>query len=121
MNGYLAAVILSNSSGRSAKRTRRQSQSCQFRNAREIARLFDVELTALLQGSRRKELIDARGALCFIATRKMGISGVVVAKSLNISRSGVLVAARRGEKISAKFPELQKLAGLNQPNHLRPL
>lgn len=89
--------------------------------AREIARIFDVELTALLQGSRRKELVDARGALCFIATRKMGMSGVVVAKALNISRSGVLVAARRGEEICAKFPELQKLAGSNQPNHLRPL
>lgn len=89
--------------------------------AREIARIFDVELTALLQGSRRKELIDARGPLCFIATRKMGMSGVVVAKALNISRSGVLVAARRSEEICAKFPELQKLAGSNQPNHLRPL
>lgn len=89
--------------------------------AGEIARIFDVELAALLQGSRRKELIDARGALCFIATRKMGMSGVVVAKALNISRSGVLVAARRGEGIYAKFPGLQKLVESSQPSHLRPL
>lgn len=89
--------------------------------SREIARIFDAELTALLQGSRRKELSDARGALCFIATRKMGMSGVVVAKALNISRSGVLVAARRGEEIYAKFPELQTLTESNQPTHLRPL
>ncbi len=77
--------------------------------SREIAVIFAVELTALLQGSRRRELLNARGALCFIATRKMGMSGVVVAKALNISRSGVLVAARRGEGIYANFPELQKL------------
>jgi nitrous oxide reductase accessory protein NosL len=89
--------------------------------SREIAAIFAVELTALRQGSRRKELIDARGALCFIATRKMGMSGGVVAKALTISRSGVLVAARRGEEIYAKFPELQKLVESSQPNHLRPL
>ncbi len=78
--------------------------------AAEIARIFAVELTALLQGSRRKELIDARGALCFIATRKMGMNGAAVARALNISRSGVLVAARRGEEIYAKIPELQRLS-----------
>lgn len=77
--------------------------------ARKIARLFKVELTALLQGSRRKELIDARGALCFVATRKMGMNGAKVARALNISRSGVLVAARRGEEIYARIPELQGL------------
>ena len=79
--------------------------------AKEIARLFAVELPALLQGSRRKELIDARGALCFVATIKLGMNGVVVAKTLNISRSGVLVAARRGAKIYENFPELQQLVG----------
>ena len=89
--------------------------------SREIAMIFTVEQTALLQGSRRKELIDARGVLCFIATRKMGMSGVVVAKALNISRSGVMAAARRGEEIYEKFPELQKLIESSQPNHLRPL
>lgn len=78
--------------------------------AAEIARIFAVELTALLQGSRRKELIDARGALCFMATRKMGMNGAAVARALNISRSGVLVAARRGEEIYAKIPELQRLS-----------
>ena len=86
-----------------------------------ITQLFGVEMAALLQGSRRKELIDARGALCFVATRKMGMSGVVVAQALNISRSGVLVAARRGAEIYANSPELQRVISSSQPNQLRPL
>lgn len=68
-----------------------------------------------------KDLSDAKGALCYVATRKMGMNGVVVAKMLNISRSGVLVAARRGAAIYEKSKELRELVSSSQPNQQRPL
>lgn len=72
-----------------------------------VSRIFGVDSRALLSGSKLKELADARAAVCFVAIRKLGISGVLVAKMLTISRSGVVVAARRGESVYAHHPELQ--------------
>jgi putative transposase len=44
-------------------------------------------------------LADARALVCYLAVRRFGHLGVEVAKELNISRSGVSVAARRGARI----------------------
>ena len=77
---------------------------------RSIAHIFSIEPASLRQGGRRKELSDARGALCYIAVIKLGVSGASVARMLNISRSGVSLAARRGEEIYKMNPELHKIA-----------
>lgn len=76
---------------------------------KRISTFFSIEPSALLRGSKRKELADARGALCYIAARRMGISGAIIAKTLNITRSGVVGAVRRGEHIVNRTPELQKV------------
>ncbi len=72
-----------------------------------VAAFFSIEPSALLEGSKRKQFADARGALCYIAARKMGINGAIIAKKMNISRAGVVLAARRGKQIVEQFPDLQ--------------
>ncbi len=72
-----------------------------------VAATFSIEASALVGGSKIKQFADARGAVCYIAARKVGINGAVIAKRLNISRAGVVLAARRGEAIVKRIPELQ--------------
>jgi putative transposase len=66
---------------------------------KKAAKAFGVEETMLMTRSREKELSDVRAAICYLAVRHYGHSGVEVAKALNISRSGVSVAVRRGSEI----------------------
>lgn len=80
---------------------------------RRVSQIYAIESASLRHGGKRKELSDARGALCYIAVIKMGISGASVARTLNVSRAGVSLAARRGEEIYKKNPELHEIvAGL---------
>jgi len=65
---------------------------------------------SLRHGGKRKELSEARGVVCHIAVIKMGISGASVARTLNISRAGVSLAARRGEDIYKMGPNLHDIA-----------
>ena len=74
-----------------------------------VTTYFSIEPSALLEGSKRKQFADARGTLCYLAARMMGINGAVIAKKLNISRSGVVLAARRGEQIIKQIPELRSI------------
>jgi putative transposase len=76
---------------------------------RRISPIFSVEPASLRQGGKRKELSDARGALCYIAVIKIGLNGASVARTLNISRAGVCLAARRGEEIYKMTPALQEI------------
>jgi len=77
-----------------------------------ISRIFSIEPNALRRGGKTKELSDARGVLCYIAVRKMGLPGASIARMLNLTRSGVVVAARRGEVIYGKNPELRDILSI---------
>ena len=74
-----------------------------------ISNIFFIEPAALRQGGKRKDLSDARGALCYIGVIKMGLNGAAVARILNISRAGVSLAARRGEEIYNMTPALHDI------------
>jgi putative transposase len=76
---------------------------------KHIARIYKIDQTALRQGGKTKELCDARGVLCYLSVKKFGLNGAAIARKLNITRSGVLVAARRGEEIYEKMPELHDI------------
>ena len=76
---------------------------------RRIASIYSIEPASLRQGGKRKNLSDARGALCYIAVIKLGINGAAVARMLNISRAGISLAARRGEEIYAMTPQLHDI------------
>ncbi len=63
----------------------------------QVAEAFGVFPGALAERKRSRIFVDARSVFCYLAVRKYGYNGEEVGKCLNISRSGVSVAARRGE------------------------
>jgi REP element-mobilizing transposase RayT len=65
----------------------------------------DVEL--LRQRNRVKELVEVRAIICYLAVRECNFNGVAVARALNMSRSGVSVAVRRGGEIVRENPALR--------------
>lgn len=65
----------------------------------KIAAVLEVEEDALRNASRNRTVAEARAAICFIANKKLGFSGVEIAKALDITRSGVVKDARRGETV----------------------
>ena len=70
---------------------------------------FGIEIEALKQRKRSKSLADARGVISYFAVREMGHNGAEVAKMFNVSRSGISIAADRGEEIVLKNPSIWKL------------
>lgn len=76
---------------------------------REVAVILKVEEAALKNASRNRQVAEARGAICFIASRKLGFSGVEVARALNVTRSGVVRDARRGEDVCNYNKKLKAL------------
>ena len=71
--------------------------------------MYSIVPASLSQGGKRKNLSDARGALCYISVIKLGINGSAVARMLNISLAGVCLAARRGEEIYERTPQLHTI------------
>jgi len=69
--------------------------------------VFGVKAELLCQRSRIKALVDARAAICYVAVREFGINGVELARVLNMSRSGVSVAAKRGGELIAEKQALR--------------
>ena len=65
---------------------------------------YKVEL--LRQKNRITELADMRAAICYLAVRECHFSGVTVARALNMTRSGVSVAVKRGGEIISRNPAL---------------
>lgn len=75
----------------------------------KVAAIFKVEVAALTNGSRNRLVAEARGVVCYIAGRKLGFRGVEIAKALNVSPSGVVKDARRGEDVCNANNELKAL------------
>lgn len=71
------------------------------------ADMLSVKIELLRQKNRIKELVDARAAICYLAVRECNFSGVSVARALNMTRSGVSVAIRRGSEIVSGNPALR--------------
>lgn len=71
------------------------------------AEVLGIKSELLRQRNRVKELAEARAVICYLAVRECGFNGVEVAGALNLSRSGVSVAAKRGGEIIAGNPSLK--------------
>jgi REP element-mobilizing transposase RayT len=71
---------------------------------------FDVSESELLSRTRELRVANVRAIICHMAV-KSGHSGVAIARRLNISGSGVTVAARRGRELIKNHPELAGIAG----------
>jgi len=75
----------------------------------KVAKAFEINPGVLKQRNRSKDLAEARGVLCYFAVREMGHNGAELGRMLNISRSGVSAAARRGEEIVQSNPFLREV------------
>jgi len=71
------------------------------------AGMLGVTVELLRQRNRAKELVEVRAAICYLAVRECNFSGVAVARALNMTRSGVSVAVKRGGGIVGGNPALR--------------
>jgi len=71
--------------------------------------MLGVTVELLRQRNRIKELVDARAAICYLAVRECNFSGVAVARALNMTRSGVSVAVRRGGEVVRSNPAFRDM------------
>lgn len=71
------------------------------------AEVLGVKVELLRQRNRNKEFVDVRAVISYMAVRECNFSGVVVARALNMTRSGVCVAVKRGEVIVNGNPALK--------------
>lgn len=93
----------------------REAESCEIHGSnisldemmQRAADTLQVKVELLRQKNRTKELADVRAAICYLAVRMCNFSGVAVARSLNMTRSGVSVAVKRGGKIVSGNPTLR--------------
>ncbi len=74
-----------------------------------VARHFNVDVEAVKRGGRILAVVEARGVVCYLAVRELQQSGVAVGALLNMKRSGVCLAVRRGEKIVKQDQVIMKV------------
>jgi len=53
-------------------------------------------------------LVEARAVVCYLGVRELEKSGTAVGLVLNMKRSGVCLAARRGEAIVRQNPGIRE-------------
>lgn len=75
----------------------------------KVCRHFAMEPGNVRLCSRAAGIADVRSVICYLAVRHVGHSGVEVGKYVNLRRSGVCVAADRGEKMVQSHPMLMAL------------
>jgi len=74
----------------------------------QVGEFFGIEPQGLRQRNKSKIFTDARSFICYFAVRELGHNGAEVGRMLNITRSGVSVAADRGEEIVRGNKTLQE-------------
>jgi chromosomal replication initiation ATPase DnaA len=75
-----------------------------------IAEAFRMKPGDLKMRHRSQKFADARSVISYFAVREMGHNGEEVARMLNISPSGVSIAAGRGEEFVRKNQSLKRIA-----------
>jgi putative transposase len=70
---------------------------------------FALDPGTLRQRTRAPKVADVRGIVCCLAVRHLGLNGVEVGRHLGLSRSGVSIAAGRGEQLLKSDPALLDL------------
>jgi hypothetical protein len=64
-----------------------------------VARVFGTEVEDIKRRKRSRRVVDARSVISYFAVREMGRNGAELGRILNMSRSGVSIAADRGETL----------------------
>jgi len=87
----------------------------------KVCRHFDVDPQELRLTTRAAKIVDARSVICYIAVRLIGHSGVEVGRNVNLLRSGVSVAADRGERMVMADSVLSMLMDKQTTSPIDPL
>ena len=66
---------------------------------RRMADEFGMKVEDIKRRGKNKVLADARAVVSYFAVRELGYNGAELGKMLHLSRSGVSVAAKRGEEL----------------------
>ena len=66
--------------------------------AQQVCRKYNISLTELCSGSRRRVIVEARGVASWIAVRELGYSGADVARYLGVTNSCVTRFVASGKK-----------------------
>ena len=78
-----------------------------------VAKTFGTQGENLKRRDRSREVVNARNMICYFAVREMGRNGVEIGRILNLSRSGVSIAADRGEAMIQNNPSLRRIVYYN--------
>jgi len=70
--------------------------------AGRVCKKHGTSLGELCSGSRRREIVEARGIVSWIAVRELGYSGADVARYLGVTNSCITKSVSSGEKPDMK-------------------
>ena len=65
----------------------------------KVARYFEIDAEDLKTASKLSNIVKVRSVYCYLAVRKLYVSGASIARQLNISPSAVSKAVIRGQEI----------------------
>ena len=65
----------------------------------KVATFYEIECASLETGSKSPGIVKARSVLCYLAVRKLSVTGTAVATKLNITPSAVSKAVTRGQEL----------------------
>ena len=74
-----------------------------------VVRVFGTEVEDIKRRKRSRRVVDARSVISYFAVREMGRNGAELGRMLNMSRSGVSIAADRGELLVRDNPRLRNI------------
>jgi len=96
-----AEEVLSRADGHYSRQAelRRRGYNLQ-RIAKRVARVLEIDETAIFRRGRQQDRVRARDLFCFWAVRELGISLTEVARSVRMTPPGAGYAVRRGEALA---------------------
>ena len=75
----------------------KQAEASFARLLKRASELSEIQIKELASGSRRKIVVKVRKAICYLAIRRLGLSGARVARALGVSPHSARRSAEHGE------------------------
>jgi len=73
----------------------------------KVASHLDLKEASIVSASRKKEISEARGIICYLAVNDLGYSASEVARALDLRRVSAGQCVTRGEKTLDRYPNLR--------------
>ena len=101
-DGDFVEQLLSESEGLTKENLRLTSERMDLSKvAQTMSKVHDISQAELRSGSRRRDVVEARRVLSWLAVRELGYSGAAVARYLGVTNSCVTRAVS-AEKVAQK-------------------